>query len=202
MKLDLKKTALLLIDLQNGFYHPDSEMGKNVGVEDRQVTIPVVEKLVNFARTKNIPVFWSKQIHFPEDVNRKNRILRSHAEKQKFLPCLRGSFETEIYAPFLKMQDGNDHIVEKHRATLFFDTNLPTKLRMLGIKNLIIAGCNTEFCIAHTIRDAYARDFELIVIEDATAGIDPKLHSYCLEVFHAYFAEVIKLENINEYFNE
>lgn len=201
MKLDTNKTALLLIDLQNGFYHPDSEMGKNVGVENRQMTIPIVENLVSFARQKNIPIFWSKQIHFPEDVNRKNRILRSHAEKQKFLPCLRGSFETEFYAPFLKLLDVNDHIIEKHRATLFFDTNLPTKLRMLGIKNLIIAGCNTEFCIAHSIRDAYARDYEMIVIEDATAGIDPKLHQYCLEVFHAYFAEVLKLENINEHFN-
>jgi ureidoacrylate peracid hydrolase len=202
MKLELEKTALLLIDLQNGFYHPESEMGKNVGVENRQHTIPVVAKLVDYARQKNVPIFWSKQIHFPDDVTRKTRILRSHAEKQKFLPCLKGSFETELYDPFLKLHKEEDHIIEKHRATLFYDTNLPTKLRMLGIKNLIIAGCNTEFCIAHTIRDAYARDYELIIIEDATAGIDPKLHQYCLEVFHAYFAEVIKFEKIKEYFNE
>jgi ureidoacrylate peracid hydrolase len=200
MKIAADKTALLLIDLQNGFYHPDSEMGKNVGVEDRQGTVPVITELISYARSQRFPVFWSKQVHFPEDVNRKGRILKSHTQKQKFIPCLRGSFETEIYTPFLGQIRPEDHLIEKHRASLFFDTNLPTKLRMLGIKNLIIAGCNTEFCVAHTIRDAYARDYELLVIEDATAGIDPKLHSYCLEVFQAYFAEVIKLSQLKEYF--
>jgi len=200
-KLDIRKTALLLIDLQNGFYHPESAMGKSIGVSDRQKSVPVIEELVQFARKNQLPIFWSQQVHFPEDVNRKNRILKSHAEKQKFLPCLRGSFEVDFFEPFKNLINREDHIIEKHRATLFFDTNLPTKLRMLGVKNLIIAGCNTEFCIAHTIRDAYARDFEIIVIENATDGIDQKLHKNCLEVFHAYFAEVIKLESLNEFFD-
>lgn len=200
-KLDIKKTALLLIDLQNGFYHPESAMGKSVGVDNRQKSIPVIRDLVAFARTHQLPVFWSQQVHFHEDINRKERILKSHAEKQKFLPCLRGSFEVDFYNPFKELIGPSDHIIEKHRATLFFDTNLPTKLRMLGIKNLVIAGCNTEFCIAHTVRDAYARDYEIILIEDAIDGIDQRLHQNCLEVFQAYFAEVVKLARVEEFFN-
>jgi len=200
MSLKGQQTALLLIDLQNGFYHPDSAMGKSVGVGDRQSTIPVIGNLVEFARSKNMSIFWSRQIHFEGDVTRKRKVLKNHMQKQKFTPCLKGTFETEFYAPFEKMLLPDDHVIEKHRASLFFDTNLSTKLRMLDIKNLVIAGCNTEFCVAHTVRDAYARDYEIVVVEDATAGIDPTHHQNCLDIFQSYFAEVVLFEKLGGIF--
>jgi ureidoacrylate peracid hydrolase len=199
-KIKYTETALLMIDIQNGFYHSESQMGKSIGVDDRQKNIPVFECLIKFARSHQIPIFWSKQIHFESDLTRKNKKLRNHMQKQKFTPCLRGTFEIELYDKIKHLCQSEDFIIEKHRASLFYDTNLSTKLKMLGIRNLIIAGCNTEFCVAHTIRDAYARDFEMIVVQDAVAGIDSKMHENCLEVFQAYFAEVIPFEKIDGFF--
>ncbi len=199
-KIKYTESALLMIDIQNGFYHPESQMGKNVGVEDRQKNIPIFENLVKFSRNHKIPIFWSQQIHFEDDLTRKNKKLKTHMQKQKFTPCLRGTFEIELYEKIKHLCHPEDFIIEKHRASLFYDTNLATKLKMLGVRNLIIAGCNTEFCVAHTIRDAYARDFEMIVVQDAVAGIDPKLHQNCLEIFQAYFSEVVLFQELDGFF--
>ena len=100
------------------------------------------------------------------------------------------------------VDDARDHVIDKHRASVFFDTNLSTRLRMLGIDTLIIAGCNTEFCVAHTVRDAYARDYEIVVLEDAVAGIEPRFHALCLEMFGAYFAEVMPVGELAAWIEE
>ena len=66
--------------------------------------------------------------------------------------------------------------MEKHRASVFFETTLDTKLRMLGVEQLIISGCNTEFCVETTIRDGYYRDMDIIVVRDCVAGPRPRFH--------------------------
>ncbi len=200
--LKTSETALLLIDLQNGFYHPDSAMGKTHDLSGRQKTIETIAAVVRWARSKHIPLFWSQQVHFPEDVTRQRRQLRAHTDKQRFTPCLRGSFETELFAPAKALLAPADYVIEKHRASLFFETNLAVKLKMLGVKNLIVTGCNTEFCVAHTVRDAYARDFDVVVVRDAVDGIDPVLHQQGLEMLAAYFAEVRPAAALAELFHE
>lgn len=198
--LSKDNAALLVIDMQNGFCHEDSQMGRNVGVEPQLAIIDSIGELVAYCRDRGVPVFWSQQIHFPGDITRARKKLRTHAQKQKFLPCLKGTFETEFHPRIQLLIKPEDQIITKHRASVFFDTNLDTRLRMLGVSNLIIAGCNTEFCVAHTIRDAYARDYELIVVRDCVAGIKPEYHELYLKLFSDYFAEVIAGEHLPSYF--
>lgn len=198
--LSKDNAALLVIDMQNGFCHEDSQMGRNVGVETQLGIIDSIGKLVVSCRERGVPVFWSQQIHFPGDKTRARKKLRTHAQKQKFLPCLKGTFETEFHPRIQPLMRAEDQIITKHRASVFFDTNLDTRLRMLGVSNLIIAGCNTEFCVAHTVRDAYARDYELIVVRDCVAGIKANYHELYLQLFADYFAEVIASEQLPNYF--
>ncbi|MCB0361979.1 MAG: isochorismatase family protein, partial [Bdellovibrionales bacterium] len=71
-------------------------------------------------------------------------------------------------------------------------------LKMLNLSCLLIAGCNTEFCVESTVRDAYARDFDLIIFRDGVAGINPHFHKNSLDIFKAYFGEVLGLNEIQE----
>jgi ureidoacrylate peracid hydrolase len=193
------KFACLIIDMQNGFAHPDSHMGRSVGVKAQQAIIPVIGKLTELCRSRKIPLLWSKQEHFQEDATRARRKIRPHSAKQGFLPCLRGTWETEFEAGVRDFIHDGDHVVEKHRASVFYNTNLETKLRMLDVQVLLIAGCNTEFCVESTVRDAYARDFDVIVVRDAVAGIQPAFHEDSLKKIQAYFGEVMLLAELDPF---
>lgn len=191
------EAALLVIDMQNGFVHPESGMGKSPsGTLKQQKIVPSILNLVALFQSKKIPVIWSQQEHFPEDKTRAQRKILPHSAKQGFLPCLLGTWETEFYGPLREAIKPHDHIVQKHRASVFYNTNFETKLRMLGTKFLFISGCNTEFCIESTVRDAYARDFEIVVVRDCVAGIKPEFHENSLAVIESYFGEVLTLEQV------
>lgn len=192
-----QETALLVIDMQNGFCHPDSQMGKACSTAAQQAIVPNLERLVAWCRPLGIPVLWSRQVHLPNDVTRAQRRLRSHAQRQGFLPCLQGTWECEFIEAVVAMQQAHDLIIQKHRASVFFDTNLGTSLRMLGTRTLLIAGCNTEFCVESTVRDAYARDFDLVVVRDCVAGIQPDFHREALRRFEAYFGEVLTVDQLD-----
>lgn len=195
-KVSAAESALLVIDMQNGFVHPESHMGRGPsGTRKQEAIVPSILNLVQLFRSRAIPIIWSQQEHFAEDRMRARRTIRPHSAKQGFLPCLKGTWETEFFSPLREAIQPQDHIVQKHRASVFYDTNLGTKLRMLGTRFLFISGCNTEFCVESTVREAYARDLEILVVRDCVAGIDPRLHENSLEVFQAYFGEVISLDD-------
>ena len=187
------QAALLVIDMQNGFCHPDSAMGQSVGVTAQRATMPYIAQLIRLCRERGVPIIFTQQEHFQGDVLRARRRRPSHAARQGFLPCLRGTWEVELEPQIAQLLQPEDHLVVKHRASAFYNTNLESKLRMLGAEVLLIAGCNTEFCIEGTVRDAYARDFELVVPRECVAGIQPAFHEDSLAKFQAYFAEVVSL---------
>jgi ureidoacrylate peracid hydrolase len=91
-----------------------------------------------------------------------------------------------------------DLIVEKHRASVFFETTLDTKLRMLGIEQIIISGCNTDFCVETTIRDGYYRDMDVIVVRDCVAGPRKQFHEDTLAKVETYFGAVVSLDELPE----
>lgn len=199
LRISKTETALLVIDMQNGFVHPESGMGKSVsGTKAQRKIVPEIKNLVRFARSLKLPVIWSKQEHFSDDVMRNRRTINAHSAKQGFLPCLRGTWESEFFEDLREVILPQDHVVEKHRASVFYNTNLETKLRMLGTRFLLVAGCNTEFCVESTVRDAYARDLEVLVVQDCVAGINPEFHKNSLTVMQSYFGEVMPLEQIME----
>jgi isochorismate hydrolase len=130
--IDPRVTALLVIDMQKGFCHPESRMEKSgVGTANQRAIVPDLLRLVELARGYELPVFWSQQIHFPEDVTRRRRRIPSHQAKQRWTPCLRGTWEVEFADEIVPAMRPEDYVIEKHRASVLFETTLDTKLRML-----------------------------------------------------------------------
>jgi ureidoacrylate peracid hydrolase len=143
-----------------------------------------------------MPVLWSQQVHYPDDVTRRRRRIPSHIDKQNWAPCLRGTWEVDFVDEVAGAIQPEDHIVEKHRASVFFETTLDTKLRMLGAEQIIISGCNTDFCVETTIRDGYYRDMDVIVVRDCVAGPRPRFHEDTLAKVETYFGAVVGLDEL------
>ena len=55
---ELRDAALIVIDMQNGFCHPEGSVAKAMDIEDNLAVIPVIGRLVDAAHEWGLPVFW------------------------------------------------------------------------------------------------------------------------------------------------
>jgi len=69
----------------------------------------------------------------------------------------------------LRAPEPGDLVVAKHRYSGFFETQLDSILRGLGVRHLVVTGCTTSVCVESTIRDAMFRDYRCLLLEDCTA---------------------------------
>jgi ureidoacrylate peracid hydrolase len=197
--IEPRVAALLVIDMQNGFCHPESRMEKaGIGVANQRAIVPNVLRLLEVVRPHGIPVFWSKQVHFPEDVTRRRRRIPSHQSKQSWTPCLRGTWEVDFIEEVAPHVAPEDYVIEKHRASMFFETTLDAKLRMLGIEQVIVSGTTTAFCVETSIRDAYYRDFDVIAVRDAIADPRPQFHEDTMAKVETFFGTVVTVDELRQ----
>jgi nicotinamidase-related amidase len=143
-------TALLLIDVQEAmFSYPGAELYDGQGVMDRIVS------LLHKARSAGTPVVYIQ-----------------HTEDEEFT----GDSPTWQISARIKPQE-HELIVEKPSWDAFHRTNLHESLQQKGIKKLIIAGMQTEFCVDTTTRCAYSLGYECVLVQDAHSTFDTALLS-------------------------
>jgi ureidoacrylate peracid hydrolase len=197
LKIEPAETGLIVIDIQNAFVSPEGVQAR-AGF-DMSAYPPIIGKigeLVEACHARGMHVFWSRQIHHADDVTRQRKRLPSHLEKLKMIPGLRGTWDAEVLDELQPLIAEGDEVFEKHRASCFYSTTLEAKLRMYGITGLIVTGVTTNYCVEHTIRDAYARDFDLYVVDDACASPWPELHDATLRNTEIFFGSVVSTADV------
>jgi ureidoacrylate peracid hydrolase len=194
----IEGTGLLVIDVQNGFCDPRSEFGKRADLSAIQAAIPPIVRLIRVCHAAGLPVWFSKQEHYPNDLARRRRTIPSHMDRGHGAPCMRGTWEVDLVPEVAAEAGPDDSIYVKHRASCFFDSPLDTELRMRAVRRLIISGVTTNFCVDTTIREAYARDYDVIVPADAVAaaGAFPELHAATLRNVELYFGLVTTVAEV------
>ncbi len=90
----------------------------------------------------------------------------------------------------------DDVIVVKQRYSPFVDTSFPAVLRAARIETLIVTGVTTEMCVESTVRDAFMRDYSVVVASDCTQGSTAERHEYSLNLMDIYFARVATADEI------
>ena len=192
-----RETALLVIDMQNAFCHPKGGLAQaGIDIRMTEAVVPRVKQLVQLCRESWIPVIWTRQEHYPDDITRKKHRIPSHLTKAKVRAAEKGTWDSEIHEDLLEEMRPEDHMVLKHRMSCFFDSTLETKLRMLGVTTIIICGVTTNVCVESTIRDAYFRDYDIYVIEDCVGAAYEDLHRATLKNVELYFGQVLTLEHL------
>jgi nicotinamidase-related amidase len=74
-----------------------------------------------------------------------------------------------------------DIVVRKTRVGAFSTTDLHDQLQGRGITTLVLAGISTSGVLLSTVRDAHDRDYQLLVLEDASADPQPGVHDFLME---------------------
>jgi len=82
----------------------------------------------------------------------------------------------------------------KKRISAFCGTDLDVVLRGLGIETMVLAGISTSGAVLSTMREAYDRDFKIIVLRDLCMDFDEEVHRVVMEKIFENHAEVVESE--------
>jgi ureidoacrylate peracid hydrolase len=184
-RLDPKEVGLLVVDMQNGFCHPEGARAKAFGVDAiamPRASIPNVIDMMRMCRSAGVRITLTRQVHYPDDQARKRRRIPSHLDRRgvKLELCWRGTWDSELIDEIKAEVRPEDDIIIKHRASAFYNTPLEAELRIKGIQVLIVTGTTTSFCIDSTIRDAYMRDYDVLVPAECVSDTDQAAHEAVL----------------------
>lgn len=198
--LDPRATALLVIDMQNAFCHPEGTLGiSGVDVEPAQRAIPVVAALVESCRSARIPVVWSQQVHFDTDAGRARKRLPSHTQKRARVSALAGTWDAQLVDELAPLADDPTLVFVKHRYGCFYETRLEAMLRMLGTRALLVCGATANACVETTLREAYLRDYDVVAITDAIAAVRPAWNAVAHEVWGQYFGVLATADEVTSW---
>jgi nicotinamidase-related amidase len=164
MRLNRKKAALLVIDMQLFFLDPASPSFTCGGL----AILPKLEKLIHTFRQAGRPVIFTRHVHHPDHLD--SGIMGWWWEGM----CLEGSPESEIHQDI--SPKSNEKVVFKHRYSAFFNTDLDTVLRCQQVEDIVITGIMTNMCCESTARDAYYRDYRVFFPADGTGSITEEMH--------------------------
>ena len=189
LQLDLAKSALLIVDMQNDFCHPDGWLAQiGVDVTPAQGPISPLQTLLPPLRQANVPVIWLNWGNRPDLLNISASLQHVYNPTgtgiglgdplpRNGAPVLTaGSWAAAIVDELIL--DPRDIRVDKYRMSGFWDTPLDSILRNLGRTTLFFAGVNADQCVMLTLQDANCLGYDCILLEDCTATTSP---DYCLQ---------------------
>ena len=195
--LDPRRTALLVIDMQNAFCHPEGTLGlSGVNVEPAQKAIPAIAGLVDACANAGLPVLWSQQVHFPVDAGRSRKRLPSHTQKRTRVSALAGSWDAQVVEELAPLASDPTLVFTKHRFGCFYETRLEAMLRMLGVEALVVCGVTANACVETTIREAYLRDYDVVAVTDCIAAVRPEWESVAHAVWGQYFGVLATADEV------
>lgn len=185
VELDLARTALVIVDMQNDFCHPEGWFPAVRGVDPTPLLAPVdaISRLIAASRAASVPILWLNWGVREDAANLPPHVL-DKATSCGALPGY-GDPSPTGHGPILAEgswgaatiealdQQPEDLVVHKHRLSGFKDSTLDSVLRRAGITTLLFTGINIDRCVFATLTDASFEGYDTILVEDATATPSP-----------------------------
>ncbi|MGQ4274022.1 cysteine hydrolase family protein [Terrihabitans sp. B22-R8] len=205
VEIDLSRTALIAVDLQNDFLHAEGWFAK----AGRQGKAPVaqIEAFAGACRGAALPVIWlnwglpGHAAHLPASTLLRGKRTKSATGYGERLPGAdAGVLETGSFGAALVedlTRDPTDFEVRKQRFSGFPDTELDSLLRNMDVRTLLFCGINTDRCVFETLTDASARGYDCILIDDLCATVSPPEIEHAVvwlvETLHGFVADSTSL---------
>jgi len=179
-----ERPAVVVVDFQRQFTE-----GKLASPRTDAV-MQATARLLEEARARGLPVIFLRcSYDSPDQVG-----LVWQTKCPDMAACVPATAATEI-DPRIQVMDG-DPMIEKHRASGFFRTDLDAELERRQVDTIIVAGTSTSGCVRATAVDGAMRDYRVIVVEDCVDDRAEQSHHATLTDFHAKYGEVMKLEDL------
>lgn len=188
---DLRKVALLIIDMQRDFLEPGG-FGEVLGNDVNRLSaiIPTIKRLLQTFRELQLPVFHTIEGHQPDlsdcppsKLRRGNSTLKIGDPGLMGRILVLGEPGNAIVPELQPIAD--ETVISKPGKGAFYQTQLESYLHKQEITHLILTGVTTEVCVQTTMREANDRGFECLLVEDATASYFPEFQQSTLAMIRA-----------------
>ncbi|WP_231184970.1 isochorismatase family cysteine hydrolase [Haladaptatus sp. DYF46] len=187
MNLDSDSTAVVVVDMQNGFCHPDGSLYAPAS----ETVIDPIRDFLGRAREADASIVFTRDVHTPEQFEGNHY----YDEFERWGEhVVEGSWEADIVDDF-NVREG-DHVVTKYTYDAFYQTDLEGYLNAHGIHNLLLCGTLANVCVLHTAGSAGLRDFRPLILEDAVGYIEEDHRDYAVEHAAWLFGEGVELSDI------
>lgn len=195
------ETAFLIIDMQKGFV----DKGGCLEVPMARRQVPIMADFTDFCHKYGIPVYKSVFAQGPDFSydfywnKNKERGLMDASGTYRFAL---GSEECEMTGAL--KATGSDIVFPKYGYDCFAHTDLDLWLKENHIKTLIICGTVVNWCVDSTIRSAYHKDYNVVVLSDAVSGYDhagltgEQWVTTELDLFGEAFAKVLSADEVKQ----
>lgn len=181
-ELNPRSTAMIVVDMQHDFASPLGMFGRaGIPLDGIQAVIEPTRRALDAARAAGIVVVYLAMQFKPdlsnlgtESAPNRTRHLALGVGQPIDAPdgsssrvLVSDTWNTQIIEELAPHAD--DVVVPKHRYSGFFETGLDARLSERGITSLIFTGCTTSVCVESTLRDAFYRDYQCLLLTDCCA---------------------------------
>ena len=206
VKLDPKKTALLIVDMQNEFVLRDFGEAlefKEAGVWERwipfhdrldDIVIPNNKRLLEFFREKGMTVTFGRIACLREDGEDRSPVQKSEGWNNMLMPV--NSYSAAMIDELTPLE--NEIVVNKTTDSVTTGTNYLMLLRFMGIETVVVTGIVTDQCVASTVRGLADDGFKVICVEDCCAAGSQELHDQELRIMNVIYCDVMSTDEVIE----
>ena len=206
-QVDPKHTALLIIDVQNHFVHPELTLFKPDGLGslskgDFWKNSPLIPQmlenlpqLLEAARKANLLIVFIRAVYDPKYLSDPWAFILERKGIYGDI-CISGSPGADFYGDIRPTESTREVVVTKHRLSAFWGTDLNQVLRSNSIKTVVMTGTATAGCVESTTRDALFADYYTITVEDCVGQADEASHRNSLKMMAMSYGFVISSDKL------
>lgn len=200
-ELEAGNTAFLIIDMQYLDAHREYGIGadaKRLGADEEyeyyfsrveNMVVPNIQTLQQVCRRRGIEVMFVRIAALTKDCRDV-----SPMHKRLNLLAPKGSKEAEILDEIKPLE--NEVLITKGCSGAFNGSNIDQILGNMGIKNLVVSGVVTNYCVETTVRSAGDRDYNVVLIDDACAAWTQEAHDKSLQVLDEGYCKVMTTNTV------
>jgi ureidoacrylate peracid hydrolase len=191
-------TALLVIDMQTGFLHPEASLTVPPGLD----IIPNLQRLLTFFRARQMPVIYTAFVASPNvptlrvdpfGVEHQPPVEGQHTgfgnPSGNCQLTATGAESPEIYPPLAPLP--NEPVIQGYSLDKFYGTPLDQLLRARDIRHLVMTGVMTDLCVLGTAFSASTREYRVTVISDGCATLWQNIQDAVLDIVARKLGQVL-----------
>ncbi|MFA9432050.1 cysteine hydrolase family protein [Egicoccus sp. AB-alg2] len=185
----------MAIDVQNDFCDPSGALARlGADVSANEAMVDALARTLPGLREVGFGITAVRQVTSLRTTSPARRRRMAALGRDPLAVCAEGSWGAELH-PGAGFSDA-DQVIEKHRYSAFVDTALPLLLRSARADGIIVVGTAANVCVDSTVRDAFMRDFEVIVVPELVGWTDQRLGRPAIDNLGRHFATLMDADDL------
>lgn len=161
----MPKRALIVVDVQRDFLP-----GGALPVKNGDKIIESTNDLIDQLDAERVPVFFTRDWHSTNHVSFRSQGGAWPPHCMKGTPGAR--FPPSLHIPKSAIIISKAARRDAEAYSAFQGTDLASRLKGMGVKDLYVAGLATDYCVKNTVIDAIGNGFRVYLVTDCVRGVN------------------------------